>query len=80
MAWIQMVPEDKATGPLKEGYNPRGRTIAASEIVKVFSLRPELLDVRLRFSRCTTFGGSSLGRYREELIAVSISAACKCRY
>ncbi len=80
MAWIRMVPEDEATGLLKEIYNRSGRTIAASEIVKVFSQRPELLDLRLRFGRCMTFGGSSLGRYREELIAVSVSAACKCRF
>ncbi len=81
MAWIRIIEEDEATGLLKEIYKrSKKRGSETSEIVKVFSLRPELMDVRLHFGQKMTFGGSGLGRFREELIAVSISAACQCRY
>lgn len=83
MAWIRMVNEDEATGFVKEEYERSGRrpgVRVVSEIVKVFSLRPELLVTRQAFGNTMTFGGSGLGRYREELIAVSISAILHCRY
>jgi hypothetical protein len=38
------------------------------------------MDIRVRIGDRMTFGGSGLGRYREELISVSISAVCKCRF
>lgn len=82
MAWVKMVPESEATGFLKELYEHRGGhgSGVVSEVVKVLSLRPELMDVRVRFGDAMTFGGSGLGRFREEIIATSISAMCKCRY
>jgi hypothetical protein len=51
-----------------------------SEIVQVFSLRPELLRARQIFGHTMHFGGSGLGRFREELIATSISATLRCRF
>lgn len=80
MAWVNVVSEQEATGLVKQIYARSKRGTMQSEIVKVFSLRPELMDIRVRFGDRMTFGGSGLGRYREELIAVSISAACECRY
>ncbi len=81
MAWVKMVSEAEATGLVKEIYRGSRRgTSQRSEIVKVFSSRPDLMDIRVRFGGHMTFGGSGLGRYREELIAVSISATCACRY
>ena len=81
MAWIRIIEEDEATGLLKKIYKrSKKQGSEASEVVKVFSLRPDLMDVRVRFGQHMTFGGSGLGRFREELIAVSISAACQCRY
>ena len=65
MAWIKMAERDNET---------------LSEIVKVFSLRPELLEARQHFGHTMHFGGSGLGRYREELIATSISAILRCRF
>ena len=93
MAWIEMVAEDEATGLVKEIYAPILRSggpdrtsgrgdgpRAVTEVVKVFSLRPDLLQARRLFRDTMTFGGSGLGRYREELIAVSLSATLRCRY
>lgn len=80
MAWIKMVGEEEATGLVKEIYQKSRNGKQQSEVVKVFSLRPELMELRVRFGDRMTFGGSGLGRYREELVAVSISAICECRY
>jgi len=77
MAWVEIVPPEAATGPLKRLYDRRQ---GMPEVATAFSLRPELMDIRLRFQDEMTFGGSGLGRYREELIAVCISAICRCRY
>ena len=85
MAWIKMVEEDEATGAVKEAYewglsqNQPGE-VGVSEVIKVFSLRPDILQQRDIFSNAITFGGSGLGRYREELIAVSISSIVHCKY
>ncbi|MBI4200309.1 MAG: peroxidase [Chloroflexi bacterium] len=85
MAWIRMVEEDEATGYVREAYE---RSLArdqlgkggVQEVLKVFSLRPDLMAARTGFGSAMTFGGSGLGRYREELIAVSISALLHCKY
>ncbi len=80
MAWVDVVSEHEATGLVKEIYGRSRHGSVQAEIVKVFSLRPELMDIRVRFGDRMTFGGSGLGRYREELISVSISAVCECRF
>ena len=72
MAWVRIINESDATGALAELYTRWRRPIPLPEVVKVFSVRPELMDMRLRFQDRMTFGGSGLGRFREELIAVSI--------
>ncbi len=86
MAWIQTVEEHEARGRVREIYGG-GRSASASEVlaevpevVKVFSLLPELMAARVAFGNAMTFGGSGLGRYREELIATSISALLACRF
>ena len=84
MAWIEFVEENEATGVVKEEYEQHLLKIkkpgGVAEIVKVFSLRPDLLKARVAFGNTMTFGGSGLGRYREELIATSISAILSCRF
>ena len=86
MAWVRMVEEHEATGIVAEEYagvrRYRGheRRVQVAEVVKVFSLRPDLLRARQAFGNAMTFGGSGLGRFREELIATSISALLACRF
>jgi hypothetical protein len=84
MAWIKVVHENEATGAVKRVYDGHkvvlNRKDAVGEIVKVFSLRPDLLEARVGFGNTMTFGGSGLGRFREELIAVSISAMLQCLF
>lgn len=81
MAWIETIEEGAATGQLKdiyEGYVKRaGR---GPNIIKIMSLRPEALNALEEFRRTIIFGGSSLGRRREELIRVVASALNRCTY
>ncbi|MBI2089468.1 MAG: peroxidase [Deltaproteobacteria bacterium] len=84
MAWVRMVEESEADGIVKEEYERHYTLIkkkgGVAEIIKVFSLRPDLLRARVEFGNAMTFGGSGLGRYREELIATSISAQLSCKF
>ena len=79
MSWIKEISESDATGEAKttsEEFWSAGN----SSIVKVFSLRPDLLKARVGFGSAMTFGGSGLGRRKEELIATSISGLLDCKY
>ncbi|MBI2370047.1 MAG: hypothetical protein HYV08_07400 [Deltaproteobacteria bacterium] len=81
MTWIRVVNEDEAQGEVKRIYDARmGGRGYVSTIVKAFSLRPPLLAAWQQFSHTVTFGGSSLGRLREEFIAVVCSAKLRCSY
>lgn len=74
MAWIKIIQEDMGASP----FDSIGEEMP--EVISVFSLRPELLRARVAFGEAMTFGGSGLGRYREELIAVSISQLLGCKF
>ena len=83
MSWIATISESEATGEVKQVYdgpsNNRNRRRVGA-IISVFSLRADLLKARVGFSQAMTFGGSGLGRRREELIATSISGLLGCKY
>ncbi|HZS01107.1 MAG TPA: peroxidase [Chloroflexota bacterium] len=81
MTWIRTISEEEATGPLKELYDRlAARMGRVGNIVKACSLRPQVLIDQQAFTRGVTFGGSPLGRRKEELIATMISGLLKCRY
>ena len=81
MTWIRTVSEEEATGPLKDLYDQlAGRMGRVGNIVKSCSLRPDVLIKQQAFTRAVTFGGSPLGRRKEELIATMISGLLHCRY
>ena len=63
MPYIRTIDESEATGQIKEIYERRKdhHSGKVSNIAKLFSLRPELLEAQHRFSRAIQFGGSSLG-------------------
>jgi hypothetical protein len=56
----------------RRGYLP--------SIMRAFSLKPALLRQVAGLSQATTFGASSLGRRREELISAYVSRLLDCRY
>ncbi len=82
MAYIQEIEADQAEGELKAVYDEMmeewsGRLPA---VLKVVGLHPLALKRLKDFNLAATFGGSTLGRRREEMIATSISAWNDCTY
>lgn len=51
-----------------------------ADIVNVFSESPKLKQAFLDFSYVTTFGGSTLGRRREEMLSAYVSYLNRCFY
>jgi hypothetical protein len=82
MAYIKTFDESEATGKIKEVYNKRKghHTGKVSNIAKLFSLHPDLLEAQHAFSRAVQFGGSSLGIKREEMVSVLVGSLLKCSY
>ncbi|MDH3443275.1 MAG: hypothetical protein OEN50_05070 [Deltaproteobacteria bacterium] len=80
MVWIETIQADE-NSTIKElrdyrvashGYWPN---VLAGQ-----SLKPEVLKRMISFQDMITFGGSSLGRRKEELISFYVSALNDCRY
>jgi alkylhydroperoxidase family enzyme len=83
MAWIRTISEQEAEGPLGDLYaklrqNPHFGTVP--NVIKAFSLRPEIAAAISRLSTAATFGGSHLSRVQEETIAAAVSAVNRCHY
>ena len=82
MPYIRTINESEATGRIEEIYEKRkdNHSGKVSNIAKLFSLRPDLLEAQHIFSRAIQFGGSSLGVKREEMISVLVGSVLKCSY
>ena len=82
MPYIKTIEESEATGRIREIYDKRmdHHSGKVSNIAKLFSLRPGLLEAQHIFSRAIQFGGSSLGVKREEMISVLVGSLLKCSY
>ncbi len=80
MAWIrELQPDDdpRVRAAHEQWHAARGYV---PNIIRVFSSKPGLMDAFDAFSRAVTFGGTSLGRRREELISFYVSSLVDCRY
>ncbi len=81
MAWIRVVPEEHAVGPVADAYatagGARGRV---ANILNVHSVRPDVLRAHLRLYTDIMFQPSELTRAERELMAVAVSAANGCHY
>ena len=81
MTWIQTIPEGEAAGVLKEVYDAQAKMLGfVPGIIKSTSLRPDFTQKFEALRLAITFGGSRLGRRREELIALVVSVLNKCHY
>lgn len=79
MAHIAVVEEDEAQGILKEQYDQfAARRGYVSNMVKAWSLRPEMLESWHTFFR--RIRGGSLGARRLELISLVCSALASCEF
>lgn len=80
MAWIKTLsPEEDATIKELSGYRVRTHGYWPN-VLAAQSLKPEVLKRLLAFQDRITFGGSSLGRRREELISFHVSVLNACGY
>lgn len=81
-AWINTVSEgDVSGGELAEAYEHyRDFMGYVSKFITALSLRPEVISPLTDFQSVLGFGSSSLGKRREEILNVSVSALNQCSY
>lgn len=81
MAWIRMIAEEDAEGPLAAEY---ARLVDADgtvdNILKIHGLNPASLRGHFELYRTLMRGRSPLSRAQREMIAVTVSALNRCHY
>jgi alkylhydroperoxidase family enzyme len=84
MAWVRTFDESEAAGRLADVYAELKKASLARgrvpNIMKCMGLRPEALMGVWQLNMAITFGASTLGRRREEMIATAVSALNHCHY
>jgi AhpD family alkylhydroperoxidase len=78
MSWLT-VPDDTATAELERLTEPwRSRGERVPPVIGVLKRSPRAFEAVLELNYALAFGASSLGRRREELIAMYVSALNDC--
>ena len=82
MAWIEIIPEDEATGRLKELYDVYYDESwgGVDNILKIHSLNAKSLKTHYDLYAHLMRGRSPLSRIQREMIAVAVSATNRCHY
>ncbi|MDA2938019.1 carboxymuconolactone decarboxylase family protein [Acidobacteria bacterium AH-259-A15] len=81
MAWIETVDSDRAQGDLKREYEAAiARAGKVYNIVKLSSLRPDILRSWVDLYVLLMHREGQLSRRQREMIAVVVSAANDCSY
>lgn len=81
MAWIKTIDEKDATGLLKKEYDAAIRRAGrVFNIVKINSLKPDLLRTFMQIYLKLMYGPSGLSRTQREMIAVVVSKLNHCHY
>lgn len=81
MAWIRTISEEEATGALKHQYEAAvKRAGRVFNIVKISSLKPEIMRTFIELYLQLMHGPSGLSRAQREMIAVVVSVLNRCRY
>lgn len=81
MSWIEEIDEDDADQDLKEIYEEvKGDRGKISNILKVHSVNPNVLEAHMDFYMEIMFRSSSLSREEAEFIAVIVSSVNECEY
>lgn len=81
MAWIKTIPEEEAEGNLKRQYEAAiKRAGRVYNIVKINSLKPDLMRTFMQIYLQLMFGPSGLSRAQREMIAVVVSKVNQCHY
>ncbi|MEM8882633.1 MAG: carboxymuconolactone decarboxylase family protein [Planctomycetota bacterium] len=81
MAWIRLVADDEATGPLKQMYDAAlARAGRVFGIVRTMSPNPATMEKSMGFYMQIMKGPSGLSRQERELLATVTSRANDCYY
>ncbi|MHC4470862.1 MAG: carboxymuconolactone decarboxylase family protein [Planctomycetota bacterium] len=81
MPWIQKIEPGQAEGKLAHIYNEAHRRAGkVYEILKLQSLRPDVLEAWLQFYFVVMFGKSGLSRVEREMVATVVSVENGCHY
>ena len=81
MSWIKIIEEEDADEALEQAYETAGAARGrVANILKVHSLRPQVMQTHLALYRELMFGRSELTRTEREMIAVAVSVANNCHY
>ena len=81
VAFIRTVAPEEATGYVKAVYDANVKARGwVSNIMKSFSLRPDVLRAFQNLFATLMFGPSELTRAQREMIATTVSVANRCHY
>ena len=81
MAWIQTISEDEATGDLARQYRAAvKRAGKVFQIVRIHSLRPDIMRTFMELYVKLMHGSSGLSRTEREMVATVVSRANACHY
>ncbi len=81
MAYIDLVPDEQATGRLRKLYDTAiGRAGRVFNIVRTMSPNPAVMESSMDFYMFLMRGPSGLSRRERELIATVTSRANDCYY
>lgn len=78
MSWIMIEAESSTMSWIKEV--PTSEPWAQSNMIRCMSIRPPAMKAVMDLNRAVTFGGSTLTRVQEEIIATTVSTVNRCRY
>ncbi len=82
MSFIKVISKEEAQGELKEHYEalmaPRNGRLPP--VLQCMSLHPDAMMAVSALNEKISFGGSSLSRVQEEMIATTVSVLNHCDY
>ncbi len=83
MAAIKMIPEEKATGRVKDIYDEIKSKLGIDfvpNLYKVMAPNPAYLEANWNKVKAVMIESQKLDRFTKEIIAVAVSAALGCEY
>ena len=81
MAWIDIVSEKDATGNLERQYKAAvKRAGEVFQIIKIQSLRPDIMRTFMELYIKVMHGASGLTRAEREMVATVVSKSNHCHY
>ena len=81
MSWIEKIEPGDAEGALEKIYSEAMRRAGrVYEIVRLQSLRPDVLAAWIAYYKAVMFGRSGLTRPEREMLATVVSRTNDCHY